>query len=109
MALTRQTRVTGRASDDSLRYDFEAFYNKQCWQIEVKASLGDPQSFEMGETEIRAARVAARIRSGTQYKIAYVSNLSDPPNLSVEILPNPMTEEGGRCLGATRRRYQIWV
>lgn len=86
--------ITGRASDDGLGYDFEVSYNKQFWQIEVKASLGDPQSFEMGETEIKAARASAKFRSGIQYKIAYVSNLSDPPNLSVEMLPNPMTEEG---------------
>ncbi|AXX98609.1 sacsin N-terminal ATP-binding-like domain-containing protein [Profundibacter amoris] len=86
--------ITGRASDDGLGYDFEVTYNKQFWQIEVKASLEDPQSFEMGETEIKAARASAKFRSGTQYKIAYVSNLSDPPNLSVEMLPNPMTEEG---------------
>lgn len=90
--------ITGRAGDDSAAYDFEISYNKQIWQIEVKASLEDSQSFEMGETEIKAARVAARFRSGIQYKIAYVSNLSDPPNLLVEMLPNPMTEEGESVL-----------
>lgn len=90
--------LTGRACDDSLGHDFEVSYNKKIWKIEVKASLEDPQSFEMGETEIKAARAAARFRSGIQYKIAYVSNLSDPPNLSVEMLPNPMTEEGESVL-----------
>lgn len=52
----------------------------------------------MGETEVRAARVAALPKSGLQYKLAYVSNVSDTSRTTVEILPNPMTEEGARFL-----------
>ncbi len=92
------TLITGRHGDDGLGYDFIVSYRKQLWQIEVKASLGDPRSFAMGETEVRAAREAARARSGVQYKIAYVSDLSNPNETDIEILPNPMTEEGSRVL-----------
>jgi hypothetical protein len=60
-------------------YDFEVTVSRQAWQIEVKASLNDPQAFEMGETEVRAGRAAARARSGVQYWIAYVSHISTPP------------------------------
>ena len=42
-------------------------YRRQTWQIEVKASVGDQQRFVMGETEVRAAREAARRRSKTRY------------------------------------------
>ncbi len=90
--------ITGRDGDDGLGYDFEVSYDKQTWRIEVKASLNDPQAFELGETEVAAAREAAKGRSGVRYKIAYVSNVSDPKETRIELLPNPMTDEGASCL-----------
>ncbi|MBA69762.1 MAG: hypothetical protein CML30_12895 [Rhizobiales bacterium] len=90
--------ITGRKGRDGLGYDFEVSYRNQIWQIEVKASLDDPQSFEMGETEVAAARAAARPRSGVQYKIAYVSYVSEPARAMIEMLPNPMSEDGARVL-----------
>ena len=89
---------TGREGSDGLGYDFEVSFRNQFWQIEVKASLSDPCSFEIGETEVRAGRAAARNRSGVQYRIAYVSNLSEPARARVEMLPNPMSEEGEAVL-----------
>ncbi len=91
------TPFTGREGSDSLGYDFEVTFRNQPWQIEVKASLGDPRTFEMGETEVRAGRAAARGR-GVQYWIAYVSNLSQPGQARVELLPNPMSEDGEAVL-----------
>ena len=73
--------ITGCKGDDTLGFDFEVSYRNRILQIEVKASLNDPRSFAMGETEVRAARAAARVKSGVQYKIAYVSNLSDTAKL----------------------------
>ena len=52
----------------------------------------------MGETEVRAGRAAARPRSGTQYWIAYVSNIGIPSQARVEMLPNPMSEDGESVL-----------
>ena len=92
------TPIIGRQCNDGLGYDFEVSYRNQIWKIEVKASLEDPQSFEMGETEVTAARVAARPRSGVQYKIAYVSYVSDLSTTTIEMIPNPMSEEGERVL-----------
>jgi hypothetical protein len=92
------TPITGRPGNDGVGYDFEVSYRNQIWQIEVKASLEDPQSFEMGETEVAAARVAARPRSGVQYKIAYVSHVSNLSETTIEMIPNPMSEEGARVL-----------
>lgn len=88
--------ITGRKGNDGRGFDFEVSYRKQLWQIEVKASMDDPRSFEVGETEVRAARLAARSRSGVQYKIVYVSHVADPSLTTIEVLPNPMTEEGAR-------------
>ncbi len=90
--------ITGRDGNDGLGYDFEISYRNQTWQIEVKASVDDPQSFEIGETEVRAARLAARVRSGVQYKIAYVSHVAKPVQTKIEMLPNPMTDEGAHVL-----------
>lgn len=90
--------ITGRDGNDGLGYDFEVTYRNQTWQIEVKASVDDPQSFEIGETEVRAARLAARARSGVQYKIAYVSHVAEPAQTKIEMLPNPMTDEGAHVL-----------
>ena len=91
---TNALPITGQNGNDSLGYDFEVSYRNQIWQIEVKSSLYDPCKFEMGESEVRAAREAARARSGVQYRIAYVRNISEPANIAVEVLPNPMTAEG---------------
>jgi hypothetical protein len=90
--------ITGRHGNDGLGYDFEVSYRKQTWRIEVKASLNDPQAFELGETEVAAAREAAKDRNGLQYKIAYVSYVADPSETCIEILPNPMTDDGARVL-----------
>ena len=87
-----------KTGSDNWGYDFKVSYRKQFWQIEVKSSLNDPRAFEMGESEVRAARAAARNRSGVQYRIAYVSNLTNPSKTEVELLPNPMTEEGESVL-----------
>ncbi|WP_374453560.1 sacsin N-terminal ATP-binding-like domain-containing protein [Phenylobacterium sp.] len=89
---------TGRKGDDGLGYDFEVSWQRQTWWIEVKASLNDPRAFELGETEVRAGRVAARARSGLQYWIAYVSNLSTPGQARIELIPNPLSEAGEAVL-----------
>ncbi|PTS89118.1 protein NO VEIN domain-containing protein [Caulobacter sp. HMWF009] len=91
-------QFTSRPGNDGLGYDFAINVGRQVWQIEVKASLNDPLSFKMGETEVRAGRAAARARSGVQYWIAYVSNLSTPAHARVEMIPNPMSEEGEAVL-----------
>jgi hypothetical protein len=88
----------GRAGRDGLGYDFEVSVQRQTWQIEVKASLNDPLMFQLGETEVKAARVAARTRTGLQYWIAYVSNLADPAQTRVELIPNPLAEAGEAVL-----------
>jgi|TARA_R110002124_G_scaffold287327_1_gene472909 hypothetical protein len=90
--------ITGRDGNDGLGYDFEVSYRKQTWRIEVKASLNDPKAFELGETEVAAAREAAKDRNGFQYKIAYVSYVADPSETRIEILPNPMTDDGASVL-----------
>ena len=78
---------------DDLGFDFRVEYRRQTWQIEVKASVGDQQRFVMGETEVRAAREAARPRSSTRYVVVYVANPHNPANTHIDVLPNPMGPE----------------
>lgn len=89
---------TGRKGDDGLGYDFTVSFRSQALLIEVKASLGDPLMFELGESEVRTAKAATRPRSGQRYAIAYVSNVGEPSLTRVEMLPNPMSEEGESLL-----------
>ena len=83
---------------DDLGFDFRVEYGRQTWQIEVKASMGDQQRFVMGETEVRAAREAARPRSKTRYVVVYVANPHDPANAHIDVLPNPMGPEADGVL-----------
>ena len=83
---------------DDLGFDFRVEYRRQTWQIEVKASVGDQQRFVMGETEVRAAREAARPRSNTKYVVVYVANPHDPVNAHIDVLPNPMGPEADGVL-----------
>ena len=83
---------------DDLGFDFRVEYRRQTWQIEVKASVGDQQRFQMGETEVRAAREAARPRSNTRYVVVYVANPHDPGTAHIDVLPNPMSPEADGVL-----------
>ena len=89
----------GRSNgSDDLGFDFRVAYRRQTWQIEVKASVGDQQRFVLGETEVRAAREAARPRSNTRYVVVYVANPHDPANAHIDVLPNPMSLEADGVL-----------
>jgi hypothetical protein len=88
----------GRDGNDSLGYDFRIKFNKQTWYIEVKASTEDPCQFEMGETEVRFARDVARSRKPERYVIAYVANVGQTGQTTIDILPNPLSPEGDSAL-----------
>lgn len=86
----REKMLLGKGND-SLGYDFEVRYLNKKWHLEVKASVGDPLEFELGETEVRKARDCAGSKSD-EYYIIYVSNLSTPSAAKIEQLPNPMSD-----------------
>ena len=88
----------GKAWSDDLGYDFELQHDRRTWLIEVKSSQGDRCQFEMGESEVRAAREAARPRSGQRYVVIYVANPATSSATRIEILPNPMSEEADGIL-----------
>ncbi len=88
----------GKAWSDDLGYDFEVKHDRRTWLIEVKASQGDRCQFEMGESEVRAAREAARPRSNQRYIVIYVANPATSDYTRIDILPNPMSEEADDVL-----------
>jgi hypothetical protein len=88
----------GKAWSDDLGYDFELKHDRRTWLIEVKSSQGDRCQFEMGESEVRAAREAARPRSGQRYVVIYVANPATSSATRIDILPNPMSEEADGIL-----------
>lgn len=88
----------GKAWSDDLGYDFELHYDRRTWLIEVKSSQGDRRQFEMGESEVRAAREAARPRSGQRYVVIYVGNPATSSTTCIDILPNPMSGEADSML-----------
>ncbi|MET3482773.1 DUF3883 domain-containing protein [Methylobacterium sp. 1973] len=88
----------GKAWSDDIGYDFELKHDRRTWLIEVKASQGDRCQFEMGESEVRAAREAARPRSGQRYVVIYVANPATSNTTRIDILPNPMSDEADGVL-----------
>jgi hypothetical protein len=88
----------GKAWSDDLGYDFELKHDRRTWLIEVKSSQGDRCQFEMGESEVRAAREAARPRSGQRYVVIYVANPATSSATRIDVLPNPMSEEADGIL-----------
>jgi hypothetical protein len=86
-----RSRLLPGDGDDSLGYDFKLRYDDRWWYLEVKAHMGDPREFDLGETEVRKARDCAR-RKTEEYRILYVSNVEDPAVLHIEVLPNPLSD-----------------
>lgn len=87
-----------KAWSDDCGCDFKLKHDRQTWLIEVKSSQGDRCQFEMGESEVRAAREAARPRSGQRYVVIYVANPATSSSTRIDILPNPMSEEADGIL-----------
>ena len=75
------------AVSDNYGCDFEFKYNKKKYYIEVKASQGDEEIFELGISEIRKAIEIANKRK-EKFLILHITNaLSDSPRF--RFLPNP--------------------
>ena len=49
-------------------------------------------------SEVRAARNAARPRSGQRYVIIYVANPATSNTTRIDVLPNPMSQEADGVL-----------
>ncbi len=83
-------RLLGQTGDDALGYDFEVIKESGTrWRYEVKASQYDPEEFELGSSEVKAALEAAADRN-LKYRILYVPEVTTPGKWRVIELPNPL-------------------
>lgn len=81
----RQRRLGGPEGDDHLGYDFRVMHAGQVLFFEVKATTSDAFEFDIGESEVRAARAA---RKGT-YKIIFIRSILDSASQELLLLSNP--------------------
>lgn len=75
--------------DDTLGYDFEVVLKTRTVYFEVKATAGTDTAFELGESEVGAARDHAG-SSRNAYWILFVVNALDADRRGLFVLPNPM-------------------
>ena len=103
-----RSRILPGEGDDTLGYDFKVRYKRHVVYLEVKSSLSDPQEFELSDTEVRLARDCATAKA-TEYRIVYVSNVQNTKDTRLEILPNPLSDEGKSFfrLGGHGLRYEF--
>lgn len=90
------------SGNDMLGYDFIVRLKSKTYYYEVKASIGDSHTFELGPTEIGAAQ-RYKADNDNQFRILYVANATDPKRTAVSMLPNPFSREGMRKLRAIGR------
>lgn len=83
-----------RDASDSLGYDFEVKWRDTTRFFEVKA-LSEPSAdrveFELGPSEVDAARLHAR---GSRYRILLITSALTPEDRRVFELPNPFSAQG---------------
>lgn len=80
-------KFPGNSVSDDFGCDFKIKHNKKTYFIEVKASQGDEEVFELGLSEIRKAVEVANQRK-KKFIIFHITNaLSDSPEF--RFLPNP--------------------
>lgn len=72
--------------DDSLGFDFKVVQKSQTLFFEVKATTTDDYEFDLGASEVRAARLA---KQGC-YRLLFIRSIFDSPNRDLIVLPNPI-------------------
>lgn len=82
----RQFVLGGDEGDDTLGYDFVVHQKTRKLLFEVKATPGEAAEFEMGTSELRTARAAAK---GT-YRLLFVRYALEPNLRKLLVLPNPL-------------------
>jgi hypothetical protein len=97
---------SGDPGDDTLGYDLEVPTPDGALYFEVKASLGDPNEFNLTETELRAAQ-----RHLDRWRLIVVTQMRIPDSCTITVLPNPLSPRGQghyQLVSRTLRfRYQL--
>lgn len=88
----RTHELVGHPGDDTLGYDFVIYRKSETLYFEVKATTTDEFAFDMGESELRAARA----RRGA-YRVLFIRSILSPEDRELLVLPNPL-EPASRSL-----------
>ncbi|HLF43082.1 MAG TPA: DUF3883 domain-containing protein [Acidimicrobiia bacterium] len=86
VSANRTFLLGGHAGDDSLGYDFRIARKNETLYFEVKATTTDEYEFDIGESELRAARAARKGR----YRIIFIRSTFVPEERRLLVLPNPL-------------------
>ncbi|MFY0511884.1 protein NO VEIN domain-containing protein [Streptomyces anulatus] len=87
----RRKTFPGPSGDDSLGFDFRVGSGNQPYLYEVKATGGEGGRFELGGSEVRAARQHA---GNDRWRLLVVTNALTPHKVAIQMLPNPYGKRG---------------
>ena len=82
----RAIGIGGEPGNDSLGYDFRVRLQRTTRLFEVKCTPGEEYEFDMGQTEVRAARAAPK----GDYQIIFIARVLDSSQRKLLLLPNPL-------------------
>ncbi|MET9802500.1 DUF3883 domain-containing protein [Streptomyces sp. NPDC006368] len=104
----RRKAFPGTSGDDGLGFDFRVGSGSRPYLYEVKATGGEGGRFELGESEVRAARQHS---GNDRWRLLVVTHALTPHKVAIHMLPNPYGKRGrGRYReegGALRFSYLL--
>ncbi|WP_370266049.1 protein NO VEIN domain-containing protein [Streptomyces sp. V4I8] len=104
----RRKAFPGPSGDDGLGFDFRVGSGSQPYLYEVKATAGEGGRFDLGESEVRAARQHA---GNDRWRLLVVTHALTSHRVAIQMLPNPYGKRGqGRYReegGALRFSYLL--
>ncbi|MGD3112192.1 sacsin N-terminal ATP-binding-like domain-containing protein [Streptomyces sp. YGL11-2] len=104
----RRKAFPGLSGDDGLGFDFRVGSGSRPYLYEVKATGGEGGRFELGESEVRAARQHA---GNDRWRLLVVTHALTPHMMAIQMLPSPYGKRGrGRYReegGALRFSYLL--
>lgn len=104
----RRKAFPGPSGDDGLGFDFRVGSGSRPYLYEVKATGGEGGRFELGESEVRAAR---QHTGNDRWRLLVVTHALTPHKVAIQMLPNPYGKRGrGRYReegGALRFSYLL--
>ncbi|GHH26767.1 sacsin N-terminal ATP-binding-like domain-containing protein [Streptomyces rubradiris] len=104
----RRKAFPGPSGDDGLGFDFRVGSGSRPYLYEVKATGSEGGRFDLGESEVRAARQHA---GNERWRLLVVTHVLTPRKTAVQMLPNPYGKRGrGRYReegGALRFSYTL--
>lgn len=89
VSANRTFQLGGHQGNDGLGYDFRIARKNETLFFEVKATRTDVYEFDIGESELRAARAA---RKGW-YRIIFIRSILTPTERELLVLPNPLESD----------------